>query len=105
MTPAKQSLEGFSRLTDAEDYFEFFEIPYDPHVLSVNRLHILRDFSLQLQAIDSSIPSLDERYGSYRQALLKAYQLFVTSSPLEQKLFAVFKQHPGHIVTLSELTP
>jgi len=39
-------VEEFERLINTEDYLEFFAIPYDPRVVHVNRLHILKMFAL-----------------------------------------------------------
>ena len=35
-------LEQLAKLSSAEDYFRFLGVPYDPAVLNVARLHILR---------------------------------------------------------------
>ena len=45
------SLSEFEKLRDAEDYFQFFNLPYDEHVIDVNRLHILKKFSLAIDTI------------------------------------------------------
>ena len=99
-----QTLSTFNTLSTAEEYLDFFNIPYDPKTVSVNRLHILQKFSEFVRAIDqdSSVSDTD-RLGQYRVALQNAYTLFLGSSPLEQKLFKVFKQKPGNVVLLSEI--
>jgi nitrogenase-stabilizing/protective protein len=102
---APASLQGFETLVDAEDYFQFFDLPFDPHVLAVSRLHILRHFSAQLPGIDAGTSEGAERHRRYREALGQAHALFAGSSGVEQKLFAVFRRRPGHIVTLGDLTP
>ena len=38
----------------AEDYFAFFGVAYDEHVVAVNRLHILRRFGERLAAIEAT---------------------------------------------------
>ncbi|MEJ1934296.1 nitrogenase-stabilizing/protective protein NifW, partial [Nostoc sp. NIES-2111] len=40
----------------------------------------------------------------YSLALQSAYQVFLESSPQEQKLFKVFKDKPKNVITLTELT-
>ena len=35
-------LEQLSKLSSAEDFFRFLDLPFDPVVLNVARLHILR---------------------------------------------------------------
>jgi nitrogenase-stabilizing/protective protein len=99
-----QTLTTFNTLSTAEEYLEFFGIPYDAKMVSVNRLHILRKFSEYVQAIDQDT-TLNEgdRLGQYRAALQNAYTLFLSSSSLEQKLFKVFKQKPNNVVLVSDI--
>lgn len=102
MTP--QTLAEFKQITDAEDYFEFFDLPYDPQVVNVNRLHILRKFSQLLGAIDvDDSLSENQRLGAYRQALQTAYELFLSSTSLQEKLFKVFQERPSNVVMLSDI--
>ncbi|MCS6960419.1 MAG: nitrogenase-stabilizing/protective protein NifW [Pseudanabaenaceae cyanobacterium SKYGB_i_bin29] len=98
-----KTLEEFNRLTDAEQYFEYLELPYDPRVVNVNRLHILRKFSLFKEEIDQQINDPQERLARYRSALQTAYEVFLTSSAPEQKLFKVFQEQAPHVVLLSEI--
>lgn len=100
-----KTLAQFKHLVDAEQYFEFFELPYDPQILNVNRLHILQKFSnfirnAGLEATELSEPEILEHYCA---ALQQAYALFLTSNSLEQKLFKVFNEKPANVVLLSEL--
>ncbi|MEN9261229.1 MAG: nitrogenase-stabilizing/protective protein NifW, partial [Thermostichus sp. HHBFW_bins_43] len=78
-------------LVNAEDFFAFFELPYDPQVINVNRLHILRKFSQHLRPLDNFQGSEQEQLKQARQALEKAYQTFLTSTPQQEKLFRVFQ--------------
>lgn len=105
MTLATRSLAEFNQITDAEAYFEFFDLAYDPKILNVNRLHILRKFSQLIQTIDAD-ENLSEfdKLTAYRQALLTAYGVFLTSSGVEQKLFKVFQNKPKNVVMLSDIT-
>lgn len=103
MTTATPTLAQFNQLHDAEEYLEFFGLPYDPQIVNVNRLHILRKFSQLMQAEDKSQGEA-ELLGAYRQDLQNAYSLFVTSSSVEQKLFKVFQDRPKNVVMLSDIT-
>ncbi|MEA5448089.1 nitrogenase-stabilizing/protective protein NifW [Leptolyngbya sp. CCNP1308] len=96
------ALEQFNQITDAEAYFEFFGLDYDPQIVNVNRLHILRKFS-QLMADEDQTQSEEHLLQSYRQALQVAYSVFTTSNSVEQKLFKVFQDRPKNIVMLSEI--
>ncbi|AKG24132.1 nitrogenase-stabilizing/protective protein NifW [Calothrix sp. 336/3] len=100
------TLEEFKQLTKAEQYFEFFQLPYDQKVVNVNRLHILKKFSQLMQQIDENDTDLNEveRLNKYCEALQQAYQVFLDSTAQEQKLFKVFNQKPKNVVTLTEIT-
>lgn len=101
-----KTLAAFKSLTTAEEYLQFFEIDYDQQFVNVNRLHILKQFSLLLQEVDEAFPDVSEaeRLEKYRMALEEAYQVFLTSSPLETKLFQVFQNKPKNFVSLDDLT-
>ncbi len=101
-----KTLAEFRKLVDAEDYFQFFELPYDQNFVNVNRLHILKQFALLIEEVDKVFPDLDEleRLDKYGDAFAEAYELFQTSSPLETKLFKVFQEKPKNFVSLEELT-
>ncbi len=96
----------FTKLIDTEDYLNFFGISYDPTFVNVNRLHILKQFSLLIAQVDKAFPDLSEgeKLEKYKLAFEEAYELFKTSSPLETKLFKVFKDVPGNVVLLDDLT-
>jgi nitrogenase-stabilizing/protective protein len=96
---------AFNHITEAEDYFAFFSLPYDPQYLNVNRLHILKKFSRLIKEQGIEHPNLNnqEVFGQYRALLQEAYSLFQTSSPQEQKLFKVFQETPGNVVMLSDI--
>lgn len=99
------TLTHFNDLVQAEEYLEFFGVAYDPAVVNVNRLHILRKFSQFVREMDvASTDMADEAvFKQYRTALQNAYDLFQTSTPLEQKLFKVFQTRPKNVVMLSEI--
>ncbi|MBD2339683.1 nitrogenase-stabilizing/protective protein NifW [Calothrix sp. FACHB-156] len=98
-------VEQFKQLVNAEEYFEFFQLPYEPKVVQVNRLHILKRFSQSIQEIDAHNSELSqaEKLDLYCTALQQAYEVFLSSTPLEQKLFKVFKHKPNNIVMLTEI--
>lgn len=96
------TLAQFNQLKDAEEYFEFFNLDYDPQVVNINRLHILRKFAQNVAGVDTN-QSEAQKLTAYEQALRNAYELFTTSSGVEQKLFKVFKDKPKNVVMLSEI--
>ncbi|MEL7068669.1 MAG: nitrogenase-stabilizing/protective protein NifW [Cyanobacteria bacterium J06581_3] len=102
MTTLFRTLTQFNQLKDAEEYFEFFGLSYDSKTVNVNRLHILRKFSQLVQDVDKSLTE-EQTLNAYRQALQTAYDLFLTSNSVEQKLFKVFKDKPQNVVMLSDI--
>ena len=97
-----ESVIEFRKLTDAEQYFQFFQLPYDQQLVNVNRLHILKKFSQLMAEIDTNFPadSDEEKLERYKDALIDSYNLFITSSGVEQKLFKVFKEKPKNVDSL-----
>lgn len=88
--------EELDRLESAEAFFEYFGLAYDPHTLNVSRLHILKRFNQYLSqagGIDASDPALAR--GRCRVLLARAYEDFVASSGIEQKVFRVFQRARG----------
>lgn len=99
------SLAEFNQLVNAEEYLEFFVLPYDPQFVNVNRLHILQKFSALIKSIDTEASGVSEAeiLEQYRAALIQAYETFQTSSPLSEKLFKVFNDRPKNMVMLSQI--
>jgi len=84
--------EALDDLVSAEDFLDYFEIPYEPSVVHVNRLHILQRFHDYLARQAPNLPPEEElQRGIYRLWLERAYQDFVTSDSLTEKVFAVFQ--------------
>jgi nitrogenase-stabilizing/protective protein len=83
-------------LSSAEDFLHFFGIPFDEHVVQVNRLHILKRFFQYLHRSDD-LAALDEvaMFRRYRELLLQAYGDFVNSSAQKEKVFKVFQDAEG----------
>ena len=100
-----KTLAEFQKLTDAEDYLQFFNIEYDRDFVNINRLHILKQFSLLIKEVDTAFTDITEteKLEKYNLALEEAYQVFLTSSPLETKLFKVFQSKPKNFVSLDDL--
>jgi nitrogenase-stabilizing/protective protein len=98
-----RTLAQFDQLVNAEEYLEFFEIPYDPQFVNINRLHILQKFSSLMRAIETTDVPEAELLDRYQGALQQAYDTFKASSPLDEKLFKVFNEKPPGVVMLSEI--
>jgi len=100
-----KTFADFQQLVDAEDYFKFFDLTYNPQVVNVNRLHILQKFSRLVKEIDANWTgeNQEEKLPLYQVALQNAYELFLTSTSLDEKLFKVFNQKPANVVLLTEI--
>ncbi len=86
-------LEELQRLKDAEDFFDYFGIDYDERVVKPYRLHILKKFSLYVKEIFESQKELDDEKLRImlKEGLKKAYETFLTSNPIKERLFKVHK--------------
>ena len=86
--------DDFEDLSSAEDFLEYFDVPFDPKVVHVNRLHILQRFHDYLGNV--AMPEdQDAQRVLYTDCLKRAYDDFVRSDALTEKVFAVFHQQAG----------
>lgn len=85
--------DAFDELSSAEDFLEFFEVDFEAPVVHVNRLHIMQRFHDYIKrAGEDSFPE-DEAASKaqYKLLLEKAYQDFVESDAVTEKVFKVFR--------------
>jgi nitrogenase-stabilizing/protective protein len=82
-------LNDLSRLASAEEFFHYLQVDYDPAVVNVARLHILKRMGLMVARADLASLDQDAARIVCREALVAAYQEFRTHSPKEQRLFKV----------------
>lgn len=87
--------EAMEELCSAEDFLEYFEIEFDQSVVHVNRLHILQRFHDYISKENMEAVEDDEtaQREVYTRLLTKAYQDFVESDALTEKVFKVFHMH------------
>ena len=89
-------LNSLQKLSSAEEFFSALKVDYDPPVVKVNRLHILKRFNDYLAAAglpgDKDDATLSVLYAEH---LTKAYNDFVKSDAVTEKVFKVFKQAAG----------
>lgn len=89
--PEDDILAQIGQLSSANDIFAYLALPYDPAVLNVSRLHIMKRFGSYLKQADfTGLDAPDIRLAC-RDILSKAYGDFVESTPLKEKVFKVFK--------------
>jgi nitrogenase-stabilizing/protective protein len=78
-------------LSSAEDFFHRLGVAYDPTVLGPARLHILRRMGQSLGQASLQGLGEEEALAVCRAALESAYAAFVTSTPLQERLFKVHR--------------
>ena len=84
--------EALDELVSAEDFLDYFAVPYDASVVQVNRLHILQRFHDYLAKQAPVLPPEESAQRAiYRQWLERAYRDFVSSDAQTEKVFAVFQ--------------
>jgi len=91
-------------LASAEEFLDFFAIPYDQSVVHVNRLHILKRFNQYLR-ITPGTAEMDDAalFTVCKELLVRAYGDFVRSTPAQEKVFKVFQDQDGRSVGLDSL--
>lgn len=96
-------LDSLSKLSSAEQFLEALGVPYDPSVVNVYRLHILKRFNalLDLKALQGQPDAVAE--AKCREALAAAYAEFAEGTG--KKTFKVFQQATPGFVPLSALAP
>ncbi|QBR71970.1 nitrogenase stabilizing/protective protein NifW [Beijerinckiaceae bacterium] len=89
-------IDDLGQLSAAEEFFVFLDVPFDATVVQVARLHILRRMGQYIKGsqIDGSFEGLPdaEIRSLCRTHLEQAYQDFVKSSPIQERLFKVHKE-------------
>ena len=81
-------------LESAEEFLNYFEIPFEQKVVHVNRLHILQRFHNYLKA--ATLPEeVDARRAIYVGALSQAYQDFINSDAKTEKVLRVYQKASG----------
>ena len=78
-------------------------MPYDPAVVHVNRLHILKRFNQNPSR--AKVDALDEaaQLQTCKEPMARAYGDFVRSTPAQEKVFKVFQDADGPQVSLDSL--
>ncbi|KUM25700.1 nitrogen fixation protein NifW [Mesorhizobium loti] len=80
-------------LSAAEEFFALLRVSYDPKVLDVSRLHIMKRVGQYLAEEDLSDLPDQVVAARARATLQRAYEDFATSSPLTHRVFKVLKDH------------
>ncbi|HEY3327559.1 MAG TPA: nitrogenase-stabilizing/protective protein NifW [Novimethylophilus sp.] len=91
-----QLLDTMQKFSAAEEFLDFLGVDYAPQVVHVNRLHILKRFQQYLghDPVQKDLPEAEER-AAYKDRLQHAYQDFVQSNAVTEKVFKVFQDAEG----------
>jgi len=89
-------LQQLKALSSAEDFLQYFGVPFEQGVVNVSRLHILKRFFQYIRQENLLTESNEVGlYTAYREQLVKAYNDFVKSTPAQEKVFKVFQDVNG----------
>lgn len=89
-------LQQLKALSSAEDFLQYFGVPFEQSVVNVSRLHILKRFFQYIRQENLLAESNEVGlYTAYREQLVKAYNDFVKSTPAQEKVFKVFQDVNG----------
>lgn len=96
----------FKELIDAEDFFEFYKVPFHPEMLGVSRVHILKKFRMYLE--EEGVLNADatdkEVWNTQRAYLFRAYKDFVEPTPVRQKFFSTFYKNNGTFIPFEKIS-
>ncbi|MFZ5491768.1 MAG: nitrogenase-stabilizing/protective protein NifW [Pseudomonadota bacterium] len=96
-------LEHMAGLSAAEEFFSYLDLPYDPQVMHVHRLHILKRFQQYLAATPPEATDEAGQRAACRALLARAHADFVQSTAAQEKVFKVFQDQEGKSVPLAAL--
>ncbi len=93
MQTKQKSLDEFYELTDAEDYFDFFEMDYDQSLVNVKRFHILKEYGSLIKTGFDNLKDHEERLLDFLKfSLLKVYGDFKNGyAPSAAQVWDMFK--------------
>jgi nitrogenase-stabilizing/protective protein len=92
MTDTTVLADELADLESAEDFLEYFRIDFDPATVHVNRLHILQRFH---DYLEKSGATGAPDYAVYQTHLARAYDDFVHSDAITERVFKVLKRATG----------
>lgn len=70
-------VEDFYELTDAEDYFNFFDIEFDQALVNVKRFHMMKEYGTLIRKGLANIEGEDKVMEFLKFSLLRVYGDYV----------------------------
>jgi len=86
-------VDQLKSLSSAEEFFTLLKVDYQPEVLQVLRLHILRRMGQYLVSAEFDGMSDEEVFAAAQSMLAQAYEDFIKSNPMAERVFKVLKEH------------
>lgn len=86
-------VDTLKSLHSAEEFFDVLQVEYQPEVLQVLRLHILRRMGQYLVRAEFDGMDDAEVFSAAQEMLRQAYRDFMTSNPMAERVFKVLKEH------------
>jgi nitrogenase-stabilizing/protective protein len=85
-------LDEFKKLTDTEDYFDFFDLEYDERLVYVKRFRIMKKYGEMLEKAENANFESDEKLLEYYKfALITVYKNFENGyAPSAADVWAMF---------------
>lgn len=89
-------LEDLETRSSAEEFFDYLGVPYEPQVVHVARLHIMRRMGQYLRGsdVEGALEAADDAalFALCKEHLAQAYADFVASSPIAERVFKVHQE-------------
>ena len=88
-----KTIEEFYDLTDAEDYFEFFDLEYDKQLINVKRFHILKEYGSMIKTAFDNLKDDEPRLLDFLKfSLLRVYADYLSGhAPSAAEVWEMFK--------------
>ena len=94
-TRMSEFVKALSSLSSAEEFLNFLGVEYQQPVVNVSRLHILKRFNQYIARHTFSGKTDEALKAEYHALLTQAYNDFVRSDAVTEKVFKVFKDAAG----------
>lgn len=84
-------LDRLNKASSSEEIFALLGVDYDPRIVNVARLHILKRMGQHLAKEQFAGAAEGEVFARCKAMLEQAYADFMASSPIDQRVFKVLK--------------
>ncbi len=91
------TLDEFQKITDTEEFFEFFDLAYDERLVNSKRFHIMKKFGEMADKANGHDMGSDEKLLEYYKfALISVYKNFENGySPSAADVWEMFDKPSG----------